>query len=97
MAVKFIPGSITAAATPIKLLDAIPAQGATVVITNGSSADPIYLGSNNTVTAANGAVIPPYGIVTLHNVTDGQVWAMVPSTPAPTLPIPVGVIYGDNQ
>lgn len=96
MAVKFIPGTIAAAAAPIKLLDGIPAQGSTVVITNGSSGVEIYLGSNSSVTSANGAVVPPYGIVTLHDVTGGQVWATTASGATP-VPFAVGVIYGDNQ
>lgn len=97
MAVKFIPGTIAAAATPIKLLDNIPSQGATVIITNGSPGNEIYLGSNNTVTSANGAVIPPYGIIRLDDVVSGnQVWVTTASG-ATTFPFGVGVIYGDNQ
>lgn len=96
MAVKFIPGTIAAAATPIKLLDNIPTQGATIIITNGSSGTEIYLGSNSSVTSTNGAVIPPYGIIKLDDViSNNQVW--VTTAPAASVGFAVGVIYGDNQ
>lgn len=94
MAVRFIPAVISAIDTPVQLLASVPSQGAQVTITNGSSSNPIYLGSSDTVSSVNGAVVPPYAVVTLSNVVSGDPVFVVAHV-IDTGGTAVGVIYGD--
>lgn len=93
--IVFTGALIASINTPVEVLVDIPAQGADVVITNGSATNPIFLGSSNNVTTGNGAVVPPYGIVTLRNCVSSNPLYVVAGAVDAGGGTKVGVIYGD--
>jgi hypothetical protein len=97
VSVVFIPVLLAADNTAVKAMDSIPASGANLVITNGSATNAIYVGSSSSVTTVNGAVIPPYGTVTLRNVTSSDPIYVVAGTVDAAPGTAVGVFYGDTQ
>lgn len=95
MTVRLIPVVLSAINTPVELVPNVVASGANLILTNGSSANPIFIGSSS-VTTSNGVVIPPYGIVSLRDVIGSQsIWATAGVIDAGGTK--VGVIYADNQ
>jgi len=96
MTIRFVPCVISAINTPVKVLDAVTATGANLIITNGSSTNPIYLGSGAGVTVTNGAVVPPYGVINLRDVSSlSPIYVTAGAIDAGGTH--VGVIYGDTQ
>lgn len=95
MTVRINPVLLSVIDTPVKVVQSVVASGATLIITNGSATNPVFIGGAG-VTTANGAVIPPYGILTLNNVTSSQP-VYVTAHVIDAGGTPVGVIYGDNQ
>jgi hypothetical protein len=95
MTMRLIPVLITAINTPVELVPNVTASSATIIVTNGSANNPIFIGNGNTVTTTNGAVIPPYGIITMEGVVSpGSVWAVAGAIDAGGTS--VGVVYGDT-
>lgn len=84
---------VTVGTTPTLVVSQVPGQGATIIFTNGSSSDPVYLGFGTKVTVSNGAVIPPFGVVPMSDAVSTQpIYGIASGTT-----VTVGVFYGDLQ